>query len=414
MIWKLILKDIRRRIKQPAGYLILVAMPLIFALLIGLVFGPKESGESLIQVKMLIEDRDDSFASHFIANAFGNEEMQNMFDVSAVDSGAGRPLMDQGKASALLIIPQGFGDSLLHQNTIALTLIKNPSESFAPKIAEETVQILAEGGDRLVAMAEGPLKTIRRRLDSDTEISEPEIALMGVQLYRMIRKVDNILFPPLITLNSPTSDDSEEDSDRSSMFAFILCAVLVMALLFSLEVLSRDFFMEQEINTLTRQRIAVGTIRYVLAKTGFIYLSGLVSFALVWMIAVPLFGISLSLLQAGRMALFSLVLMAGLTGVITMIYALAKNRNQGQSIAPAVILGFSMLGGAMMPLENFPPFIRRISVISPVYWGIEALQKITIADASLRDISIHVAILAAIAVLLLIPSIIFQQRKFRS
>jgi len=73
-----------------------------------------------------------------------------------------------------------------------------------------------------------------------------------------------------------------------------------------------------------------------------------------------------------------------------------------------------MLGGAMMPLENFPPFIRRISVISPVYWGIEALQKITIADASLRDISIHVAILAAIAVLLLIPSIIFQQRKFRS
>ncbi|MBN2104619.1 ABC transporter permease [bacterium] len=414
MIWKLIQKDIRRRIKQPAGYLILVAMPLLFALLIGLVFGPKESGESLIRVKMLIEDRDDSFASHFIANAFGNEELQNMFDVSVADSGAGRPLMDQGRASALLIIPQGFGDSLIHQNNVALTLIKNPSEAFAPKIAEETIQILAEGGDRLVSMAEGPLTTIRRRLDSDTEISEPEIALMGIQLYRMIRKVDNILFPPLITINTSTSDDSEEGSDLSSLYAYILCGVLVMALLFSLEVLSRDFFLEQENHTLTRQRVATGIARFVLAKMGFVYLSGLISFVLVWMIAIPLFGISLSLIQVGRMALFSLVLMAGLNGVITMIYALAKNRNQGQSIAPAVILGFSMLGGAMVPLENFPPFIRQISVVSPVYWGIDALRKITLADASLRDISTHIAILTAVAVLLLIPSIIFQQRKFRS
>ena len=414
MIVKLVIKDALRRIRQPAGYLIIVSLPFLFALLLGLAFGPRKSNESIIQVKMLIEDRDDSFASHFLANAFGNGEMQNMFQITAVDTGQGRAMMDRGEASALLIVPSGFGDSLLHRKAVALELIKNPSESFAPKIAEETVKILAEGGDRIIRMAETPLGTVRKRIDSETDITDAEMAILAVQVLQMSRKVEDILFPPLIQLETSASDETGREPDSAGFFGYILGSVLVMTLLFILEALHRDVFIEVENHTFTRQRLAVGLFQYNLSKVIFVYLSGILSYLLVWTIGVPLFGIHLTFMQGIRLFIFAFILMIGLTGIITFIYALAQTRSQAQSIAPAIIIGFSMLGGAMIPLESLPGFVRQVSVISPVYWGIRALHEIVLGNASFLQIRQPVIILFLTGVGLIIPSMIIQQRKNNS
>jgi ABC-type multidrug transport system permease subunit len=414
LIFKLLTKDALRRIKQPAGYLIIVSLPFVFALLLGLAFGPRKSDDSIIQVKMLTEDRDDSFVSHFLTNAFGNSEMQNMFDITSVDSGKGRIMMDEGDASALLIIPAGFGDSLLHKRAVALELVKNPSEAFAPKIAEETVQILAEGGDRLFRIAEKPLSTIRKRIDSETKISDGEMAILSVQVLQLIRKVEDVLFPPLIQMEASTSDETGQEQDSSNFFGYILGSVLVMTLLFMLEVLNRDVFIEVENHTFTRQRLAVSVFQYNLSKVIFVYSSGILSYLLVWIIGVPLFGIHLTAMQGVRLFGFAFILLIGLTGIITFIYALAKTREQAQSIAPAIILGFSMLGGAMIPLESLPGFVRQAAVISPVYWGIHALHEIVLGNASLYQIKQPVFILLLIGVGLIVPSMIIQQRKIRS
>jgi ABC-2 type transport system permease protein len=411
LIFKLIKKDALRRIKQPAGYLIIVLLPFLFALMLGLAFGPRKSDESMIQVKMLIEDRDDSFASHFLANAFSNGEMQNLFQITTVDTGQGRTMMNRGDASALLIVPNGFSDSLLHQKAVALELIKNPGEAFAPKIAEETVKIMAEGGDRLIRIAEKPLSTIRNRIDSETEITDGEMAILSVQMLQLIRKVEDVLFPPLIQMDTSTSNETGQEQDSSTFFGYILGSVLVMTLLFMLEVLNRDVFIEIENHTFMRQRLAVSILQYNLSKVIFVYLSGILSYLLVWIIGVPLFGIHLSFNQGVRLFSFAFILLIGLTGIITFIYTLARSRRQAQSIAPAIILGFSMLGGAMIPLENLPGFVRQAAVISPVYWGIHALHEIVLGNASFNQIKQPVFILLLIGVGLIVPSMIIQQRK---
>ena len=414
MIFKLVIKDALRRIKQPSGYLIIISLPFLFTLLLGLAFGPRKPDESIIQVKMLIEDRDDSFASHFLTNAFSNGEMQKLFQITAVDTGQGRTAMDRGDASALLIIPDGFGDSLLHRKAVALELIKNPGEAFAPKIAEETVLILAEGGDRILRMADTPLNTIRKRIDSETDITDAEMAILSVQMLQMIRKVEDILFPPLIQMESSTSGETGQEPDSAGFFGYILGSVLVMTLLFILEVLNRDVFIEVENHTFTRQRLAVGFFQYNLSKIIFVYLSGILSYLLVWAIGVPLFGIHLTFMQGIRLFIFAFILLIGLTGIITFIYALAQTRSQAQSIAPAIIIGFSMLGGAMIPLESLPGFVRQASVISPVYWGIQALHEIVLGNASFIQIRQPVIILLLIGAGLIVPSMIIQQRKNRS
>jgi ABC-2 type transport system permease protein len=140
----------------------------------------------------------------------------------------------------------------------------------------------------------------------------------------------------------------------------------------------------------------------------------LFAYFLVWGVGIPLFKIQVTLLQMIDLAVFAFILVAALTGVISIIFAFAKTRSQAQSIAPAVILGFSMLGGAMIPVNNLPQFIQRIAVISPVYWGIDAMHKITLENASLSGISQHLLILISLSIVLLVPSLMIQQRKYRS
>ncbi len=415
MIWKLIRKDILRRVKNPAGFLILVAMPLVFVLLMGLIFAPSKSEKIMPRVKLLIEDHDDTFASQFISGAFGRGEMADMFETEQVEKNQGRPIIDNGKASALLIIPAGFGDSLLHQKQVSLTLVKNPSEAYAPKIAEETISILAEGGDRLIRIASKPLKTIQKQIDSEQDMPEVLMASLAVQIQRLIQKIQTYIFPPLITLEEKSiSKEEKSASTASQIYTVLLSGIVLMSLLFILELLARDFFIEKENHTLYRLLTSPAGIRgFVLSKQIFLFIVGMTALCLAWFIGVVLFGIKIQAAQIIPFLIFSAVIIASYTGIIGMIYALVRTRSQGQAIAPALIIFISMLGGSMIPLNSLPGFMKKIAVISPTYWGNSGTQKILLEQASLAQLSTHLLALGTIAVTLTLLSFWLYQRKFR-
>ena len=71
MILHLLKKDISRKFREPFGFLLLTSIPLVFSLLIGVIFGPRSGEESAFKVKILIADRDSSFVSEMFSSAFG-------------------------------------------------------------------------------------------------------------------------------------------------------------------------------------------------------------------------------------------------------------------------------------------------------------------------------------------------------
>jgi len=366
-----------------------------------MIFGPKSDDAPTIQISLLTEDHDGTFVSEFILGAFGRGEMAKMFQVTAVDSGTGRQMMDEGKASALLIIPKGFGNALLDEEQTHLELVKNPSESFAPKIAEETITILAEMSDRFVRLSSKQIRQIKKHIDSDTEMSDAQMAIMAINTYHLIKRVEDILFPPAIAIETA---DVEEEKDPMST-----------SVLFMMEALARDFFVEQD--NQTAYRLLSGPIRpftYVLSKLSFIYIVGLVSYLLVWIIAIILFGIRLPLYLVPPFLLLVLVLLTSLTGIIGMIYSLAANRSQASAIAPACIIFFGLFGGAMIQAEQLPQFMRPISFTSPVYWGQDAVKKLFVENLGIASIWINLAVLGGIGLLLNGLSFLFFERKLRA
>ena len=103
---------------------LVLAFPLVFAGLLALTFGG--SGGGMPKVHLLVEDRDDSMLSGLLVGALGNEQMAEFFRVEPAGAD-GLARMENGEASALLRIPEGFASDLLAGKPLTLELIRNPA-----------------------------------------------------------------------------------------------------------------------------------------------------------------------------------------------------------------------------------------------------------------------------------------------
>lgn len=412
MIWKLIKKDLLRKYHNPGGFILLVLLSLALSLIFGLVFGGGGNEQTMPHVKLLIEDHDQGLASQLIAGAFSRGELAKLFETQSVDSGAGRQMMDKGDASALLIIPKGFSDSLVSEKPTELILVKNPSESFLPKIAEETADILSEGSARLIRIVENPLRLIRENIKSDSTISDAQTAAISIQFKSLFTKLGTLFFPPLIHFRQVPQKEEKKQATGSLLFAYLLAGNTLMVLLFVLEIFARDFFRERDDQTLFRMLASpVTRSQYLAAKLLFLFASGLFAFFLVWTSGVILFGIRI--MEPVAFLIFSALIIAALTGVIAMLYAVVKTRAQAAASGPAIIIVLSMLGGAMIPIQSLPGFMKKIAVISPVYWGTDGLQKIVISNVKLATLPWHVGVLLTFAILLNLIAFILFAKKVR-
>ena len=77
-----------------------------------------------------------------------------------------------------------------------------------------------------------------------------------------------------------------------------------------------------------------------------------------------------------------------LAGFIAFLYSFIHTERQAGAVLTSVILVMSMLGGSMMPVENFPPFIQKISQLTLNYWGLKAFHKAIEKDPFIEFIPI--------------------------
>ncbi len=412
MTWLLVKKDLLRLSKHPVGFLLLLAAPIFMASLMGFVFGGDGDNGMTPHVDLVIEDHDDTFVSGFIKSAFRHGKMAEMFNVSEVDSGKGRALVENDKVSALLIIPKGFSDSLWQKKTTELTLVKNPSQAFAPKIAEETVKILAEGGDRLLRIADRPISAIRAEIADTNSPSDESVAAIAVMINAMMQKSADLIFTPPIKMKEKTISTDEQIYDAGTLFSFFLTGVAVMFLYFILNGMAADYFRERDHFTMRRIIVSpAGKARYYFSKHIYLFLAGLASFVLVWIFGFIVWGVRMPLQLASPFLLLCVLIAFSAAGVISFLYSFFRTRNQAAAVTPAVILLLSMLGGGMIPVDSLPNFIKSLTIYSPVYWGVDGLQQIIINHESWHELTLHFGVLTGIALVATAASFFVQGRK---
>src|SRR5207248_2566150 len=108
-LWNAAEKDLRRQLRDPLALFIWLIIPLLTGGLMALVMGGFD--DSPPTAHLLVADEDGGALSGLLGRAFGQARPGSFLRVEEVARDEGRRRISRGEATALLVIPQGFGDA---------------------------------------------------------------------------------------------------------------------------------------------------------------------------------------------------------------------------------------------------------------------------------------------------------------
>lgn len=89
------------------------------------------------------------------------------------------------------------------------------------------------------------------------------------------------------------------------------------------------------------------------------------------------------------------------TGAAMLVGAVATNAEQAGSFGVFLALGLGALGGAMVPLEVFPPFMRQVAHLTPHAWAIDGFRELVVGRGGVADVLPQLGVLLGFAGVLL-------------
>jgi len=395
--------DVRRHLKSPLAILIYIAIPMVMTALIGIIFAPRAEESTLPPIAVLLVDQDKGLASKLLLGAFDADGMKKMFEVTVTDEAEGRKRMGKGKASAMIVIPEGFTLDLLDAKTTTLTLVKNPAEQFLPDVVEEFVNTLAVMLSGAVQAFADEARGIRAMLDGPVG-SFPWEAL-GPELGKAQKKMvaaEKYLNPLLLRLKEEKTKvaGARTQFTKTDLFSIMLPGMAVMFLLFIVQTLMRDIISEREDGKLRRM---ITTPLRPMELVGARLIGGWVMGMAVLLVMVAL-GTLIFRAYWGPFGWFLLLGAAAsfwTAAFFGFFSAMVKNRNQAGALGAPIILAFSLFGGSMMNPEAMPKAFKVVGAFTPNRWFIDGAALIRDGRFPLTALVVLVAsglVLAALAV----------------
>lgn len=382
-------KDLVRRLRDPLALVLWLGIPLVIGSLVILASGG--SGE-VPRAHVLIADQDQSFLSEFLVGAMASEQAR-VFRVEEVAAEEGRARLERGEGSALLVIPEGFGEALLLEEPCRLELVTNPSQRIMPGLVEESLSILSEGafwahrllGSELREIAEGPE-------DGAAFFADARIAAFSAMINARMRGLERWLFPPVIELE--VVEDEADAGGEFSIGTLFFPTMLFMALLFVAQGLSDDVWHERAQGTLRRAvttpagagELFLGKLLAAGVIAGAVTAAGL---ALGWAAFGFDPGAALAALAWGALA--GLVLTAMMTAI-----QLSASSQRGASLVTNVLLfPLLMLGGAFFPFEAMPDWMAAVGRWTPNGFALVEFKWLLAGGLEPRRLALDLALAAA-------------------
>lgn len=413
----LVRKDLRRRVRSPLSTLIILAFPLVLSGIIALAFGGSDAKPP--KVRLLLGNQDGGLAGTLISSAFSRPEAAPYFEVETAGPDALQRLEKDG-FSAILRIPAGLTDALLAGRTATLELVRNPSQSILPEVAEQITDVIADGLSSASYTLQGPLKDLTPLLKADRGPSDQQVATVSVGVNQWVRGSSRYLFPPAVKLTPVQLEKKGGEkkiagvsgvSPTASVFLIVLPGVAVFALFTLGDQVMRDLLTERTKGTLRRLLAGpVGTGTVIVAKA--LTAAVIALAALLILAAVAGFAAGKGVDPAGFL-LLSLALVLAVTGLASTVYGLSKDDRQGSTIGSVLYLVLAFSGGSFLPLDSLPAALRAVSPFSLFFWGTDGYQAL-LAGGGLGEILAHVGILAGSGlVLLTLGGALLRRRMLR-
>jgi len=354
-VWHTAKKDLLRMLREPAALLAWIGIPVFIALLMGLMFG---RGDVRPRGVVLMADQDDSLLSRMVAMAFSQDRMAEMFTVEKATEEQGRKRMNAGEASALVVIPKGFGDAVLNGQQSRLVVVKNPAQRIVPQMVEQSVELLAEAGFYVQELAGSDLRGLNMRRPT-----EAEVAALSVRMNRTGEEIGRWLMPPRIAVETQVVEEKRQ-GPPVNFASLMLPGMLVMGLLFTASGLSMDWWKEKQEGTMRRVLSTPnGAASVVCGKL----LAYALLAAVVSAVGLALANVMVGLAVPRAWATMAWAVVVSCCGYLAflLLQSFASGRRVGEMLVNMVMLPMCMLGGCFFPLEMMPASLAAVGRWTP-------------------------------------------------
>lgn len=387
-------KDLSRLLADRVALALYLGIPLVIGFMILLLVG----GERPKPVAhLLIADEDDTVVSELFKTLLRSEQAGEFIRLEEVSRADGRDAIDDGDASALLVIPAGFQDAVLRESPAQLELVTNPAETIKPMILTVGLEVMVDAVFYVHRILGDELRKIVESIDRDGPPTDEAIAEISFGINRVMRKIEKYISPPALTMNSVAE---ENDAARDVPMAHLMLpGIILMGLLLIAQGLGGDVWTEKTAGTLSRMVSAPKSMAALL-------LGKLLADA------VLVFSVSLVLLTIGMLFLdiplvrlpvaLAWTTLSGVTFVLLFmwIFVHAGSRRSGAVITNSIVFPLMMLGGSFFPAEVMPQWMVAVGRLTPNGWSLEHLKDILMDRADAGGLLIGAAALSAFALVL--------------
>jgi len=398
------LNEIRRRLADPFAFALWLGIPITMFGMIYLAFDGLSGGGEAPTAELLVVDEDESTLSGLLVTALAaGGDFGSPVVAREVGPDEGRSLIENGKGTALLIIPAAFGDDLLAAQPTGLELVTNPTQSVLPQMVEESLRLLVDAAfyvERIFG------DQIGRILDAGEtaggQPSDAEVAEISILINQTMRRLDSLLFPPVIELEVVRGDQEPGDeADGPGFVDIFFPAILFMALFFMAAGFSEDIWVEKHQGTLRR---ALATPNRPAA-----FLAGklLGAAALIGVVCLAALLGAKYLLGAAVENLWLAFVWALVSGALFLLFLLAlqlhaTSQRAGGMLINLIMLPLLILGGTFFPFEVMPESLARIGSFTPNGWALIQLFDIVGGEIDPARLGIGLGALALAGALLFV------------
>lgn len=393
------MKDLKRRFADPLALLIWIVFPALLGVLISLLAGNNGTTPT---AGILLVDQDDSPITGLLPGALEQIGARQgvSLRVERVDLEEGLERIGDGDATALLIVPPGFGDALLADEPTELTLVTNPAEQILPALVVEDLKILSEAvfyGQRIVGE---PIQVIAAGPPPGGNFFDSAvIAGLAARINDRLVEVQDLLDPPILELHMGAEENEKMPENATAGFdlsRFIMPGMIFMSILFIAQGMSEDLWREKDGGTLRRAVMSPHSLLpFVVGKliAGLLLIAAVSTVALlvaVWAFDLPMGRIPIAVIWCTFAG-------TALLGFFHFIAILGKSRRSANLVTSMVLFPLMMIGGSFFPFETMPAWMRAVGVWTPNGMAVVQLREMLFGVAELPELAVAVLGIAAIA-----------------
>lgn len=394
-ILTLAVKDLRILLRDKSGSFFTFIYPVLIAVFMGAIFsgGYSDSGPQKSALSVYVVDQDSTDISQkFVETLVQSEYLQ----LTPIGLEQAQEDVRLGRKAAYILIKNGYGEArenMFTSNAPVVEIGIDPSRRAESSLltgvlmrsgAQDIQKIFTDRG-QMHKQVQASLQSLQGLPAEDSTSLHNFLSGLESFLADTTSSAINDNFASFEPLKIEEKEIIRKRTGPPSSFAITFPQGIMWGIIICVITFAVSLVIERNEGTLTRLLAApLGSYQVLGSKALACFMTTIFVSIILMLIGIFVFDIRIA--SYFKLTLGIAIVAGSFVGVMMLLSVLGKTERSANGIGWAVMLAFAMTGGGMIPLFFMPDWLKALSNLSPIKWGILALEGAIWRDFTFREL----------------------------